>query len=113
MLARLGLSLLLCSVSSLVAAECVEGALLKSKFSRLNVHTIALTGGYGDSIVIRTSCKIKRNSSIGVLKDTFCSASEAVLLIDGEECGADQVHIGDKITENRLFDTDEWDYPVD
>ena len=116
MITRIGLVLLLCTASNWAGAECVEGALLKSKFSRLNSSTVALTGGYGDSIVIRTSCRIKRNSQVSILKDSFCSDTEAVLHVDGKDCAAEQVYLGEKITENRLYDRDEerdWNDKVD
>jgi hypothetical protein len=116
MMIRFGLAILLCLGPGWAGAECVEGALLKSKFSRLNSRTVALTGGYGDSIVIRTSCKIKRNSQVSILKDSFCSGTEAVMHVDGEDCAAEQVYLGEKITENRLYDRDEerdWDDKID
>ena len=112
----IGLAFLLCTLCNWASAECVEGALLKSKYSRLNSSTVALTGGYGDSIVIRTSCKIKRNSQVSILKDSFCGGTEAVLHVDGEDCAAEQVYLGEKITENRLFDREEerdWDEKID
>ena len=104
---QFGLAVLLILVSGWASAECVEGALLKSKFSRLNSRTIALTGGYGDAIVIRASCKIKRNSQVSILKDSFCSDTEAVLHVDGKDCAAEEVFIGDRINENRLFGPEE------
>jgi hypothetical protein len=109
MIIRIYCVLLLITLSCSAAAECVEGALLKSKYSRLNVHTVALTGGYGDSIVIRTSCRITRNSQVSILKDAFCSKTEAVLHVDGKDCDAEQVFLGEKITENRLYGEDESD----
>jgi hypothetical protein len=115
MVTRIYCVLLLLTLSCSAAAECVEGALLKSKFSRLNSSTVALTGGYGDSIVIRTSCKIGRNSQVSILKDTFCSGTEAVLHVDGQDCAAEQVYLGEKITDNRLYGEEEkdWDYKID
>ena len=116
MITRLSLALLLFAMPCFANADCVEGALNKTKFSRLNNHTVALTGGYGSPIVIKTSCKIKRNSTVSILKDSFCSASEAVLFVDGEECAADHVSESDKLTENELFDAEDdkdWGYRVD
>ncbi|MCW8925384.1 MAG: hypothetical protein OQJ84_03930 [Xanthomonadales bacterium] len=103
---RIGLVLLLFTLPCFTQADCVEGALNKSKFSRLNIHTVALTGGYGSPIVIKTDCRINRNSTVSILKDSFCNDSEAVLFVDGEECAAEHVSESDKITENNLYDED-------
>ena len=114
MITRLSLGLLLFAMPCFAVADCVEGALHKTKFSRLNNHTVALTGGYGSPIVIKTSCKVKRNSTVSILKDSFCSASEAVLFVDGVECAADHVSESDKISDNKLYDDDNsWDDKVD
>ena len=116
MITRFSFAILLLAISCSTMADCVEGALHKTKFSRLNNHTVALTGGYGSAIVIKTDCKIKRNSSVSILKDSFCSASEAVLFVDGEDCAAEHVSESDKLTDNELYDeeTDEdWGYRVD
>jgi len=108
MITRFCLALLLSTISFLVNADCVEGARTKTKFNRLNVHTIALTGGYGDAIVIKTTCRIKKNSAIEILKDSFCDFDKAVLYIDGNNCDAEKVGKGDKFNEGRMFDEDEW-----
>jgi len=113
---RFSLVILLLTISCSGMADCVEGALNKNKFSRLNNHTVALTGGYGSPIVIKTDCRIKRNSSVSILKDSFCSASEAVLFVDGEECTAEHVSESDKLSDNELFDEEtdnDWGYRVD
>jgi len=116
MIARFNFAILLLTISCSAMADCVEGALHKTKFSRLNNHTVALSGGYGSPIVIKTDCLIKRNSTVSILKDSFCSASEAVLFVDGEECAADHVSESDKLSENELFDEEtdkDWGYRVD
>ncbi len=113
MFTRLSLAFLLFAVPCIAQSDCVEGALNKSKFSRLNNHTVALTGGYGSPIVIKTSCQINRNSTVSILKDSFCSASEAVLFVDGQECAADHVSESDNITKNNLYDEDEREDPID
>lgn len=105
---RFGLAILLLTMSCLVSADCVEGALTKSKFNRMNNHTIALTGGYGEAIVIRTSCRINRKSTISILKDSFCNDDKAVLHIDGKDCDAEKVSLGDKFNEGRTNDQEEW-----
>ena len=102
------LAILLLTMSCLVNAECVEGALTKSKFNRMNSHTIALTGGYGEAIVIRTSCRINRKSTISILKDSFCDDDKAVLHIDGKDCDAEKVSLGDKFNEGATNDSEEW-----
>ena len=113
MIIRLSLAVLLFTLPGFATADCVEGALNKSKFSRLNNHTVALTGGYGSPIVIKTSCQINRNSTVSILKDSFCSASEAVLFVDGQECAADHVSESDNITRNNLYDEDEREDKID
>jgi hypothetical protein len=105
---RFGLAILLLTTSCMVNAECVEGALTKSKFNRMNSHTIALTGGYGEAIVIRTSCRINRKSTISILKDSFCNDDKALLHIDGIDCDAEKVSLGDKFNEGRTNDEEEW-----
>jgi hypothetical protein len=105
---RFGLAVLLLTTSCLVSADCVEGALTKSKFNRMNNHTIALTGGYGEAIVIRTSCRINRKSAVSILKDSFCNDDKAVLHIDGKDCDAEKVSLGDKFNEGRTTDQEEW-----
>jgi len=113
MIIRSGLTLLLSLTHCFAMADCVEGAMSKTKFSRLNNHTVALTGWYGSPIVIKTSCRIKRSSQIAILKDSFCSSSEAVLSVDGIECDAENVSEGDKFNEENAFDEDNWDYKID
>jgi hypothetical protein len=113
MISRFFLMFLLSCTSCWVNAGCVEGALTKTKFNRLNNHTIALTGGYGEAIVIRTSCVIKRKSHIEILKDSFCDLDKAVLYIDGENCDAEQVSTGAKMNEGRAFDEEEWEHVPD
>lgn len=113
MFARLSLAFLLFSLPCIAQSDCVEGALNKTKFSRLNNHTVALSGGYGSAIVIKTDCLVKRNSTVSILKDSFCSASEAVLFVDGQECTAEHVSDSDKITRNNLYDDDEREDKID
>ena len=112
MKSRIVLTLLLYTVACQANAECVEGAQTKTGFSRLNSHTVALTGGYGAAIVIRTPCKIKRNSGVSILKDSFCNSDEAVLFIDGNECSAEKVSLDDKFNEDRSGSDYNWDYDV-
>ena len=109
MITRLSLAVLLFSMSCFAIADCVEGARTKTKFNRLNNHTIALTGGYGQAIVIRTTCQIKRNSDVAILLDSFCDSDKAVLHVDGKDCDAEKVSSGDKFSEGRLVDEEKWE----
>ena len=109
MITRLSLAVLLFSMASFAIADCVEGARTKSKFNRLNNHTVALTGGYGEAIVIKTTCKIKKNSDVAILLDSFCDADKAVLHIDGKDCNAEKVSKGDKFSEGRIVDEENWE----
>jgi len=91
MIERFGLSVLLCFVSFSVAADCVYSAKSKSKFTRLDNHTIILQGGTGGDIIVKTFCFIYATSEVQVLQDSFCSYASAVLYVDGEVCDARQV----------------------
>jgi len=72
-------------------ADCVYGAKDKTKYTRLDNHSVVLQGGYGNNILIKTYCSIYSSSEIQVLKDDFCSYDSAVLYIDGQICDANQV----------------------
>lgn len=74
-----------------VSADCVYGAKDKRSYSVIDNHTIILTGGFRDNIMIKTYCFIYNSSQLQVLKDSFCSHENAVLYIDGEVCDASQV----------------------
>lgn len=104
--------LLLFTIPCSVNAECVEGAMTVNKYTRVNSHTIALTGGYDGAIVVRTDCKIKRNSEVEILKDTFCDEDKAVLYIDGKNCDAEKVSRDDKFNADSAFGDYNWDYDV-
>ena len=80
------------SIHSVAIADCVYGAKDKTKFSRLDNHTIILSGVYGSDIMIKTYCFIYSSSELTVLKDNFCSYESDVLYIDGEACDANQVN---------------------
>lgn len=80
----IGTLLLLLTQTALAA--CVLGAKSKTRFTRLDTHTIILSGGYGPKILIKTFCFIHSSSDVSVLKDSFCSHENAVLYIDGEMC---------------------------
>lgn len=77
--------------SSIVVADCVYGAKDKTKYTKLDNHSIVLQGGYGNGILIKTYCSIYGSSEVQVLKDDFCSYESAVLYIDGQVCDANQV----------------------
>ena len=114
MITRTGITTLLCFVSFAANADCVEGALTMNRFSRVNSHTVALTGGYDGAIVIRTACRIKRSSTVEVLKDSFCNEATDVLVIDGKNCDVEQVSRDDRFNEDRLWDEDDsWDDKID
>jgi hypothetical protein len=68
-------------------ADCVFNAKSKTKFKRIDNHTLMLYGGGGPDILIKTFSFILPHSSITVLKDSFCSYEDTVLLIDGEVVG--------------------------
>jgi hypothetical protein len=72
-------------------ADCVFGAKSKTSFTRLDSHTIILSGGYGRDILVKTFCFIYSSSNVTVLKDSFCSYESAVLYVDGEVCDARSV----------------------
>lgn len=112
MKSRIVLALVLSAFACQASAECVEGAKTKTGFSRLNNHTVALTGGYGAAIVIKTPCTVRRNSNVSILKDSFCQSDEAVLFIDGNECGAEKVSLDDKFNEDRSGGDYNCDYDV-
>ena len=113
MIARFGLAVLLSITSCSVIADCVVGAMASTKFTRLNNKTIVLSGGYSDDIIIRTSCLIRRNSEIAILKDSFCNASKAVLYVDGQECDAEDVTRDEHDTRDEEDTRDEPDTRVD
>ena len=64
-------------------ADCVIGAKSKTYYTRLDAHTIVLSGGYGGNILIKTFGFIYPTSDVVILKDVFCSYEDAVLYIDG------------------------------
>ena len=72
-------------------AECVFGAKNKTSYTRLDSHTIMLTGGFGPDIIIKTLTIIMPMAEVRVLKDSFCSYETAVLYIDGEVVDVTQV----------------------
>lgn len=72
-------------------ADCVNGAKSKTSFTRLDSHTVILSGGYGPRILVKTFCFIYSSSNVTVLKDSFCSHESAVLYIDEEVCDARSV----------------------
>lgn len=72
-------------------ADCVYGAKDKTSFTVLDSNSIILSGGYGYNILVKTYSYIYSNSSITVLKDSFCSYEDAVLYIDGGVCDAREV----------------------
>jgi len=72
-------------------ADCVIGAKSKTYYTRLDAHTIVLSGGFGGSILIKTFGFIYPTSNVVILKDAFCSYDEAVLYVDGEVCDANSV----------------------
>jgi hypothetical protein len=72
-------------------ADCAYGAKNKTKFTVLDSNTVILQGGFGSDIIIKTFSFINRNSSITILKDSFCSYESAVLYIDGQVVDANQV----------------------
>jgi len=82
---------LLLFTSSILVADCVNGAKDKTKYTRLDSHSVVLQGGYGSGILIKTYCFIYGSSEVQVLKDDFCSYESAVLYIDGNVCDANQV----------------------
>jgi len=66
-------------------ADCVFGARTYLSFRVVDSDTIILTQGIGPDIHIQLwSVLLTRASSVRVLKDSFCSFDERVLLIDGE-----------------------------
>ena len=67
-------------------ADCVIGAKSKINYTRLDTHTVLLSGGYGGNILIKTFCFIYSTSELVILKDHFCSYEDTVLYIDGEVC---------------------------
>ncbi len=74
-----------------VHADCVWNAKSKRSFQRIDNHTILLTGGPGPDILIKTWSFVYSTSTVAVLKDSFCSHENAVLLIDGEVADAREV----------------------
>ena len=72
-------------------ADCVFSAKDKTKFSRLDNHTIVLSGGIGSDMILKTYCFIYQSSSVTVLKDSFCSYEGAVLYVDNQVCDVNQV----------------------
>ena len=91
MILRLGVVAALLALSSHVSAECVYGATDKSRFTRLDTHTILLQGGYDSDVILKTYCFIYTTSEVTVLKDDFCSYEDSVLYVDGEVCDVNQV----------------------
>ena len=80
------IGILLLILVSTAHAGCVNGAKSKTSFTRLDSHTIILSGGYGPRILIKTFCFINSSSEVTILKDGFCSHEDAVLYVDGEVC---------------------------
>ena len=110
MITRFSLAILLISISGYATAECVEGARTKSKFSRLNNHTGAQTGGYGAATLLKPSSRIKRNSTLEILVDSFCDSDKAILHIEGQDCDAEKVN---SFKGSDFSDSYNWDFDVD
>lgn len=79
------------AVSQNAYAGCVISAKSKTSFTVLDSHTIVLTGGVGNNILIRTFSFIYSSSTVTVLKDDFCDFDSAVLYIDGEVADVQRV----------------------
>jgi hypothetical protein len=68
-----------------VHADCVHGARSYLSFRAVASDTIILTNGPGPDIEIKVwGAFVSNGSSVRVIKDSFCSHDEAVLLINGE-----------------------------
>lgn len=85
-------SLFILLISNLAVADCVFNAQGKTRFSRLDSHTIILSGGAGRDIMLKTFCFIYRTSEVQVLQDSFCSYASDVLYIDGNVCGVNKIN---------------------
>ena len=72
-------------------ADCVIGAKSKTNFQIIDSHTILLSGGIGKNIIIKTFSYFTNNSTVTVLKDSFCDYENAVLYVDGDVVDAQQV----------------------
>jgi len=75
-----------------VHADCVHSARSYLSFRAVASDTILLTEGLGPDILIRVwGMNLTSTSRVRVLKDSFCSFEEAVLLIDGDVVDAREV----------------------
>lgn len=86
--ASLGLMLIGASAAH---ADCVVGASMATRFQAIDSDTIMLISGGTPKILVQVFCCVYSSSSVTVLKDSFCSYEDAVLLIDGEAHEARQV----------------------
>jgi hypothetical protein len=78
-------------VPVIAKADCVWSAKSKTRFTRLDTHTIVLQGGFSADILIKTYSFINNNANVSILKDSFCSYESAVLYVDGSVVDVQEV----------------------
>lgn len=72
-------------------AECVIAVKTKTNVQILGQHTMLLTGGVGSPVIIRSFAFFYPNSSVMVLKDSFCDYDNNAIAVDNQVISLQQV----------------------